>query len=256
MKDSAKNHSTICSPQEYVFKPIPIPVGLPSETFAEEWPSIERQVVEKFRGQRSLGFQLAIKRLIDIVGSLVLIIILSPVLLLTALAVRFTSPGPIFFSQKRWGLNESHFLCLKFRSMRIDQGKVVNLTEIREMEKKGILYKPKKDPRLNLIGAFIRKTSIDELPQLFNVVRGDMSLVGPRPLVMYMLDPYPEIRNIRCMMRPGITGLWQISDREDNTSAAGMLPHDLDYLLHFSLWIDLKIMLVTPAAVLGGDGAC
>jgi exopolysaccharide production protein ExoY len=97
--------------------------------------------------------------------------------------------------------------------------------------------------------------SIDELPQLFNVLMGDMSLVGPRPLMPHMLEPYPELRKIRCQMRPGITGLWQISKRENNETALLMAPYDLDYIRSFSLWTDLKIVLRTPAVVLFGKGA-
>src|SRR4029077_9812064 len=124
----------------------------------------------------SIRFQLALKRLIDVVGSLILIVLLSPVLLLTALAVRLTSPGPIFFSHKRWGRHQRHFICFKFRSMKVDQSKTFHHKEVQEVEQTGTLIKLKQDPRLTVIGSFIRKTSIDELPQLFNVLAGHMSL--------------------------------------------------------------------------------
>ncbi len=199
---------------------------------------------------------LALKRLIDIVGSFILIVVLAPFLLATAIAVKLTSVGPIFYSHKRWALDQGHFMCLKFRSMRTDQDKVVNQEQLKEIEKSGVLLKLKKDPRLTPVGGIIRKTSIDELPQLWNVLKGDMSLVGPRPLVLHMMQPYPKVRRVRCTMRPGISGLWQIRDRENNTSVIGMMPHDVEYLLNFNVWLDIKILLATLPAVLWGTGAC
>src|SRR5262249_25899316 len=148
------------------------------------------------------------------------------------------------------------FLCLKYRSMRHDKDNIFNKKEVQEIEKTGTLLKLKEDPRLTVIGSFIRRTSIDELPQLFNVLKGDMSLVGPLPLVLHMMQPYPQIRRIRCKVRPGITGMWQIRERENNTSVIAMMPHDVDYLLHYSFWLDIKLLLATLPAVLWGTGAC
>jgi len=216
---------------------------------------VEGDVQTRF-SRPALRVQLALKRLIDIVGSFALIVLLSPVLIVTALLIRLTSPGPTIYAHKRWAMKQNHFMCLKFRSMRTDQDKVLNVKELREMEKTGILFKLKKDPRITPVGTFIRKTSIDELPQLFNVLKGDMSLVGPRPLVLHMMQPYPKIRRLRCMVRPGITGLWQIRERENNTSVIGMMPHDTDYLLNYSVLLDLRILLATIPAVLWGTGAC
>jgi len=124
-----------------------------------------------------------------------------------------------------------------------------------EHAQKGILYKQKDDGRVTWIGKVIRKTSIDELPQLFNVLRGDMSIVGPRPLVPFMLAPYPEFRAIRSMVRPGITGLWQIRDRENNTSAEFMITHDTEYIENYTFLLDIKILAETPLVVLSGRGA-
>jgi len=216
---------------------------------------VEAELRERF-AQPSIRVQLAIKRLVDIVGSLFLIMLLSPLLLLSAIAVRLTSPGPALFSGKRWGLNERQFLCFKFRSMRVDHSNVFSAAEVTEIEKKGTLLKFEKDPRVTPIGSFIRKASIDELPQLFNVLKGDMTLVGPRPLVLHMMQPYPKIRRVRCMMRPGITGLWQIRDRVNNTSVITQMPHDMEYLLRFNLLLDLRILLATLPAVVWGTGAC
>jgi lipopolysaccharide/colanic/teichoic acid biosynthesis glycosyltransferase len=139
--------------------------------------------------------------------------------------------------------------------MHVKQDSLVDSSAIRRMESRGILFKPKDDPRVTRLGALLRKTSIDELPQLFNVLTGDMSLVGPRPLMLHMLDPYPELRRARGLVRPGITGLWQVSARENNETALQMAHYDLAYIREFSLWNDLLIFLRTPAAVLFGRGA-
>jgi lipopolysaccharide/colanic/teichoic acid biosynthesis glycosyltransferase len=124
-----------------------------------------------------------------------------------------------------------------------------------EHAEKGLLHKEKNDSRITVIGKIIRKTSIDELPQLFNVFFGDMSIVGPRPLVPFMLKPYPEFKDIRCLVRPGITGLWQIRDREHNTSAEYMIEHDTEYVENYNFLLDIKILVATPAAVVSGRGA-
>jgi lipopolysaccharide/colanic/teichoic acid biosynthesis glycosyltransferase len=122
-------------------------------------------------------------------------------------------------------------------------------------QQKGILHKVKNDTRITLIGKIIRKTSIDELPQLFNVLKGDMSIIGPRPLVPFMLKNYPEFKEIRSLVRPGITGLWQIRDRENNTSAEFMVEHDTEYVENFSFMLDIKILFKTPIVVITGEGA-
>jgi exopolysaccharide production protein ExoY len=202
-----------------------------------------------------LSVQLACKRAFDTCGSLILIVFLSPALLATVLAIRLSSPGPALFRQKRWGRNGQQFVCWKFRTMYVDQDRFLSADTVQSVQAQGALLKLKKDPRVTPVGAFLRKTSIDELPQLFNVLRGEMSLVGPRPLMPHMLEPYPELRRVRCQVRPGITGLWQISARENNESALQMAPYDLAYIRRFTLWTDLKIMLKTPAAVWFGRGA-
>jgi exopolysaccharide production protein ExoY len=201
-----------------------------------------------------LRFKLAIKRMLDVTLALLLLIVLSPILIAAAVCVRISSKGPILFKQERWGWRENKFICYKFRSMFTDQGEV-DSQALRETEQKGILYKPKRDPRITGVGAFLRKTSIDELPQLFNVLKGDMSLVGPRPLVHHMLEPYPELRKVRSQVRLGITCLWQICARDLNTSALQMMPYDLEYITKFGLWLDLKILATTPAAVISAKGA-
>lgn len=255
MKAQVERESEVASVSEHFYAAATVIESDRYRWVMQDLDRVEAEVRARFE-RTSIRLQLALKRLFDIVGSLFLIIALSPVLLATTLAIKLTSAGPIIFTHKRWALDQEHFMCMKFRSMRIDQDKVLNVKELEEMQKSGILFKMKKDPRLTAVGPFIRKTSIDELPQLFNVLKGDMSLVGPRPLVLHMMQPYPKIRRVRCMVRPGISGLWQIRERENNTSVIGMMPHDMDYLLNYSLWLDIKILLATLPAVLWGTGAC
>lgn len=256
LKTSADSEVATSALPDYLYSAVSVIESDRYRWFMEDLDRIDTELKQKRDTSLNLRIQLSIKRLIDIVGSFALIILLAPVFLLTAAAVKLTSAGPVMYSHKRWALDQGHFICLKFRSMRIDQHKVLNQSEVKQVEKTGVLVKMKDDPRLTAIGSFIRKTSIDELPQLFNVLKGDMSLVGPRPLVLHMMQPYPAVRRVRCTMRPGITGLWQIRDRENNTSVLGMMPHDLDYLVNFSVWLDIKILLATLPAVLWGTGAC
>jgi len=126
---------------------------------------------------------------------------------------------------------------------------------LRELQRDGRLMKMDDDLRVTRIGRLIRRTSIDELPQLWNVLKGEMSIVGPRPLVIHMLEPYPEIRSLRCKVRPGITGLWQINDRANNLHVSSMLRYDIEYLENFSLQLDAKILLRTVRVVISGHGA-
>jgi exopolysaccharide production protein ExoY len=200
--------------------------------------------------------QLALKRVFDVIFSFLLIIIFSPILLAVAVIIKATSKGGIFYSNERVGLYGIHFKCFKFRSMVTDQTiKADDHAAAIAGQEKGILHKVKNDQRITWIGKIIRKTSIDELPQLFNVLRGDMSIIGPRPLVPFMLAHLPEFKQVRCQVRPGITGLWQIRDRANNTSAEFMIKHDTEYIREYSLWLDLKILLKTPVAVITGHGA-
>jgi lipopolysaccharide/colanic/teichoic acid biosynthesis glycosyltransferase len=199
--------------------------------------------------------QLALKRGLDLVISGIAILLLLPFLVLAAIVIRLDSPGPIFYRQRRAGYRDIPFEMIKLRSMRIDQDDVM-AAEQAEAAKSGLLVKRENDPRVTRAGRFLRATSLDELPQLFNVFKGEMSLVGPRPLMEFMLEPHPEFRHVRALMRPGLTGLWQIRARSNNRSAAGMISHDLEYLHRFSLALDLHVLLKTPAVVLSGEGAC
>lgn len=200
---------------------------------------------------------LAIKRAIDVVVSLTAIIALSPVMLLSALLVKLTSPGPIFFVQRRLGLNKRMFNIYKFRTMVIDaEARLKELEHLNEAD--GAVFKIKKDPRVTLVGRFLRKTSIDELPQLFNVLKGEMSLVGPRPLQVRDYELFEthcgDWQRKRFSVRPGITCLWQVMGRSSTTFDKWM-ELDLQYIRTWSLWLDLEILAKTVPAVLRGSGA-
>ncbi|CAN5182539.1 N/A [soil metagenome] len=217
-------------------------------------PAFPLQNINDQLSQKKL--QLSAKRSFDVIVSSLLIILFSPLLITVALIIWLTSKGAIIYSNERVGLNEHNFRCFKFRSMVTDQSvKAVDHAVALAGQEKGILHKVKNDSRITWIGKIIRKTSIDELPQLFNVLKGDMSIIGPRPLVPFMLTHLPEFKEVRCLVRPGITGLWQIRDRVNNTSAEFMIKHDTEYIQDYSLLLDLKILVKTPIVVITGEGA-
>jgi exopolysaccharide biosynthesis polyprenyl glycosylphosphotransferase len=200
---------------------------------------------------------LAIKRAIDVFLSGAAIILLSPVMLLTAVLVKLTAPGPIFFIQKRLGRNKRMFEIFKFRTMVIDaENRLKDLEHKNEVS--GPVFKIKNDPRVTPLGRFLRKTSIDELPQLFNVLKGDMSLVGPRPLQVRDYELFETFcedwQRRRFSVRPGITCLWQIKGRSSIPFEKWM-ELDLQYIRTWSLWLDLQILAKTVPAVLKGSGA-
>jgi exopolysaccharide production protein ExoY len=204
---------------------------------------------------RTCHKQLLAKRLIDVALAIAVLVVLGPILIIITLLIRRDSPGPALFIQPRWGLQERTFLCYKFRSMHTKPMHTIGAGILRELQRDGRLMKMDDDLRVTRIGRLIRRTSIDELPQLWNVLKGDMSIVGPRPLVIHMLEPYPEIRSLRCKVRPGITGLWQINDRANNLHVSSMLRYDIEYLENFSLQLDAKILLRTVRVVISGHGA-
>lgn len=198
-------------------------------------------------------WQLFIKRFMDVVLSAAAIIILSPVFLAAALLVKITSPGPALYMQKRVGLNGRRFVLFKFRSMRKgSHGKLKELETRNEM--KGPVFKIKDDPRVTAVGKFLRKFSIDELPQLLNVFAGQMSLVGPRPPIPSEVAQYEPWQRRRLSMRPGITCIWQISGR-NKISFDEWMRLDLQYIDEWSLWLDIKILFKTIPAVLTARGA-
>lgn len=197
--------------------------------------------------------QSAVKRVIDVLFSVGVLIVLSPLLLVVAVLVKLTSAGPVLFRQVRVGCNGRHFLMLKFRSMY--QGSESRLSSLMELnEAEGALFKMRHDPRVTPVGRFIRRWSIDELPQFWNVVRGDMSIVGPRPPLPREVSLYETPQLARLKGKPGITGLWQVSGRSD-LAFDQMVELDRSYLEHWSLGLDLRIILRTAFAILRRSGA-
>jgi lipopolysaccharide/colanic/teichoic acid biosynthesis glycosyltransferase len=222
---------------------------------------------ELHEGRASIVWYEAVKRGLDIVGSLTLVILLAPLLAAVALAVKATSRGPVIFRQVRIGRKMKPFMILKFRTMHANADHGIhhnyvtwfitasdrNKTQGTEKEK---VFKLTNDPRITPIGQFLRKTSLDELPQLWNVLKGDMSLVGPRPPLWYELQQYKPWHRHRVLeAKPGITGLWQVKGRS-RTTFDEMVRLDLRYARTKSFWVDIKILLATPIAVIRGKGAC
>ncbi len=200
------------------------------------------------------GWPLAAKRLLDVLVSATLLVMLSPLLLLVAAAIKLTSQGPIFFLQERIGVNKRRFEIYKFRTMVPNAEKLMGALETRN-EVTGPVFKIRNDPRVTMIGRFLRRSSIDELPQLLNVLKGDMSLVGPRPLPVRDYEGFNEDwQRRRFSVKPGITCLWQVGGRSAVSFDQWMLL-DLKYLDEWSLWLDIKILARTVPAVLRGSGA-
>jgi len=221
--------------------------------------------LEKRQKSRRLGR--ATKRLIDVLGSLFLLAMLSPVFLLVAAAIKLNSSGPVLFRQKRIGEHGTPFTFLKFRSMYTNNDPSEHEEYVRQLiagqaEKKPAngngegVFKLTNDPRITPVGRMLRRSSLDELPQLINVLRGEMSLVGPRPPVPYEVEAYATWHRRRLLeAKPGITGLWQVHGRS-RVEFDDMVRLDLRYARDCSPLLDLKILLQTPKAVMGGDGAC
>ena len=197
------------------------------------------------------------KRLVDITLSIVLLVVFSPLFAAAALAIKLCDRGPIFFVHKRVGFSSRQFGCIKFRTMAVDaeQRLAVYLASNKEFAREWAhRRKLKSDPRLISIGEFLRKTSIDELPQLVNVLRGDMSLVGPRPIVVEELRHYGDDAGWYLSVRPGLTGAWQVSGRSD-TSYKARVRIDREYCLNWSLFEDITIIIRTIPAVIFARGS-
>ena len=199
-------------------------------------------------------FSYALKRLIDIVGSGLGMIVLSPLFIAIALAVKLTSKGPVFFSQTRVGRYGRHFRFWKFRSMRTDAESLKAQLQDKNESSDGVIFKMKDDPRITKVGRFIRRASMDELPQLWNVFIGDMSLVGPRPPVPSEVQEYTLEDRKRLDVIPGITCLWQIKGRSE-IPFNEQVRLDKEYILASGVWKDLVILLKTIPAIIGGKGA-
>jgi lipopolysaccharide/colanic/teichoic acid biosynthesis glycosyltransferase len=249
-------------------------IKLSFHVFPEDWDDAERNGPVTSTLQMALAgelqrkrISLSAKRFIDILGSIVGLILCLPVLLLIALAVKLTSKGPVLFRQVRLGQHGRKFTFLKFRSMYVNNDHKIHEEYVKQFIKgaPGVeqaapnqqkLFKLTTDPRITPIGRFLRNSSLDELPQFLNVLFGDMSLVGPRPPVIYEFNRYDLWHKQRLStVKPGITGLWQVYGRSRVTFDE-MVRLDIRYARSWSLWLDIKILLQTPRAVVSGSGAC
>lgn len=215
------------------------------EEFEDEY------VVTLFREQMLM--QLLLKRLIDATVSLAVLVVLLPLMAVVAVLIKLTSDGPVLFTQNRVGMNQRQFKLYKFRSMVVDaEERKFDLQHLNERD--GPAFKIDNDPRTTWIGKFLRRTSIDELPQLFNVLSGEMSLVGPRPPLPEEVEQYEWMFRKRLSVKPGVTCIWQVSGR-NNISFDRWMEMDHEYVENWSLWLDLKIILITIPAVLLSRGA-
>ena len=223
----------------------------------EESPQLELDFRPRLTPDAALvvapRWRLAVKRVVDIVGAMLALLVLAPVLMAAAAAVKLTSPGPMLFSQRRTGQNGREFSFHKFRSMGLNaEVERDNLIDLNEID--GPVFKIKEDPRLTSVGRFMRRYSIDELPQLWNVLHGEMSLVGPRPLPTEEAAQCSEWESQRLAVKPGITCIWQVSGRSE-LDFETWVRMDIEYIEEWSLWFDLKLLARTIPAVLSGRGA-
>jgi lipopolysaccharide/colanic/teichoic acid biosynthesis glycosyltransferase len=248
-------------------------ISISHHIFPEEWdhdvsqrpshPTLYPDVSRRESGRRPF---LMMKRMIDVIGSMVGLVLFAPVFLIIAVAIRLSSKGPVFFRQVRVGRYGTPFVFLKFRSMYLDNDPHLHEQYVTRLiagqvepqtpsgNSKGV-YKLVSDPRVTRMGAFLRKTSLDELPQLWNVLKGEMSLVGPRPPIPYEVEAYQIWHRRRVLeAKPGITGLWQVSGRS-RVKFDEMVRLDIRYTTARSIWLDIKILLRTPGSVILGDGA-
>jgi lipopolysaccharide/colanic/teichoic acid biosynthesis glycosyltransferase len=207
----------------------------------------------------SRWFYLATKRIVDFGLSSILIVLASPLMLLIALAIKMTSHGPILFRQRRLGYDGRPFQVLKFRTMVADAESRLMGLEAENESSGGVLFKMRRDPRVTPLGRLLRRTSVDELPQLLNILKGDMALVGPRPLQQRDCDLLRQVDPsgfaLRHTVRPGLTGLWQVGGRSE-VGHDRMTSLDLEYIARRSLVFDLEILARTFVVVLVGRGAC
>ena len=216
---------------------------------SSNWISPARPIIWE-EGNRSDDYQ-SLKRVMDFLGALVILVLASPVLLAVLLVLMITTRGKPMFSQQRVGLCGRNFRMFKFRTMRLDADKLQHLVQ---NEKDGPIFKNRHDPRITRLGRWLRKTSIDELPQLVSVLLGDMSLVGPRPPVPKEVAQYKPWQRRRLSVKPGLTCLWQVSGRSD-VGFEDWVRMDIWYIKHQTLWTDVKLLVRTPLTVVSCKGA-
>ena len=248
-------------------------VSISFHFFPDEWddgktgqpsdPALYPDLKSRGNGRKS---QLGMKRVMDIVGSALLLLLCAPLLLIIALAIKMTSRGPVLFRQQRVGQNGQRFTFLKFRSMFVNNDHSVHQEFVKKLiaseeameaspqNGQGV-YKITNDKRVTRVGKILRRTSLDELPQFLNVLRGEMSLVGPRPAIPYELAAYQTWHRRRVLeVKPGITGLWQVTGRS-TVKFDEMVRLDLRYATSWTPWLDFRILMLTPLAVIRGSGA-
>lgn len=248
-------------------------INITYHIFPEEWhhdvpqrPSHPTLYPDLSRRENGRQLFSAIKRMTDTIGSALGLLFCAPIFLAIAVAIKVSSKGPVFFRQKRVGHYGAPFVFLKFRSMHIDNDACAHKQYVEQLiagraerqpangNDQGV-YKLTSDPRVTRVGAFLRRTSLDELPQLWNVLKGEMSLVGPRPAIPYEVEAYQIWHRRRVLeAKPGITGLWQVSGRS-RVKFDDMVRLDVRYAMAKSVWLDIKILMLTPRSVVLGDGA-
>ncbi|WP_455390364.1 sugar transferase [Oscillatoria salina] len=232
-----------------------LPIGLEIPHQSPKIEMIGGLPTIQFRPPALLGSDFWTKRIFDLVVAAGILIVLSPVYLLIAIAIKVDSTGPIFYKQTRVGLHGRHFKVWKFRTMVVNADQLLKQLEAQNEIKGGVLFKMKDDPRITKVGKFLRRYSLDELPQVINVILGQMSLVGPRPLPLRDVEGFAEHHFMRHNVLPGITGLWQVSGRSDIKDFEDAFKLDVAYINNWSLALDFQILVKTVKVVLGKEGA-
>ncbi len=232
-----------------------LPIGLKIPSQWSEIKMIDGLTTIRFRSPPILGSDFWTKRFVDILVALLVLILASPLFLLIALLIKINSPGPIFYKQSRIGLKGKQFKVWKFRTMVINAEQLQKELEAKNEMKGGVMFKMKDDPRITSVGKFLRRYSLDELPQIINVLVGEMSLVGPRPFPLRDVQKMSEHHFIRHEVLPGITGLWQVSGRSNVVDFEDVFRLDITYIQNWSLRLDFQILLQTVRAVLRKEGA-
>ncbi|MFB2972219.1 sugar transferase [Aerosakkonema sp. BLCC-F183] len=232
-----------------------LPIGLKIPSQWSEIKMIDGLTTIRFRSPPILGSDFWTKRFVDIVAAISVLMLASPLFLAIALLIKFDSRGPIFYKQNRVGLKGRHFKVWKFRTMVIDADRLQKELEAKNEMKGGVMFKMKDDPRITRVGKFLRRYSLDELPQIINVLLGEMSLVGPRPFPLRDVEKMSEHHFIRHEVLPGITGLWQVSGRSNVVDFEDVFRLDITYIQNWSLALDFQILLQTIKVVLQKEGA-
>lgn len=232
-----------------------LPIGLKIPSQWSEIKMIDGLTTIRFGSPPIIGSDFWIKRFVDTVAAILILLLASPLFIVIAILIAIDSRGPIFYKQTRVGLKGRHFKVWKFRTMVINAEQLLKELEAKNEMKGGVMFKMKDDPRITRVGRFLRRYSLDELPQIINVLLGEMSLVGPRPFPLRDVEKMSEHHFIRHEVLPGITGLWQVSGRSDVVDFEDVFRLDITYIQNWSLRLDLQILLETIRVVLQKEGA-